>query len=259
MICIWCKQVRQPYSVEHIIPDSLGCPPDLVFRKGEVCRRCNNRFSSLDQAIVSDFEMSKFWSGIPSKGNRWPSIATRGNILGRYVNGNPEIFVNMDPLSVKTQDGRIVGPFKGTAKNLTCTMRDLEGGRVSGTIRQHGFCNSKKAIRGLHKIALEILAFHKGVKEACKTVYDPVRQFVRNGKGQRIALLLPCADTKYTVEVTPPCGPDKEQCVVGFRLGAIRFVVDLSHDQHFLETLAVICRSGYGNNWTWVPVDDKAT
>jgi hypothetical protein len=260
MMCIWCKQVRQPAAVEHIIPDSLGCPPDLIFRKGEVCQRCNNRFSALDQAIVADFELFKFWSGVPSKGKRLPTIATRGNIVGRYVTpDHAEIFMNMDPKSVRTHDGRVVGPFKGTARNVTGTMKDLDGGMASGTIRQHGVCNSKSAIRGLHKIALEVLAFYLGVDEACKSAYDSVRVFVRKGKGRRVVLLLPCGDSQYRNEVIRPCGPTDEQCVVGFRLGAVRFVVDLSHDQHFIDILRSICRSAYGSNWTWVPIDEKVT
>lgn len=133
----------------------------------------------------------------------------------------------------------------------------LGNGWASGRIRHNGFCNNKQAIRGLHKIALEILAFYNGVEEARRRFYDAVRLFVRKGKGQRIVLLIPCGDTRYRNEVIPPCGPPEQPCVVGFRLGAIRFVVDLSPDQRHLDTLRAICRAGYSNDWTWVPVSES--
>jgi len=41
--CIWCKSEHTDRSVEHIVPESLGCPRELVLRNGEVCDVCNSR------------------------------------------------------------------------------------------------------------------------------------------------------------------------------------------------------------------------
>lgn len=256
MMCIWCKKVRQPAAVEHIIPDALGCPPGFIFSNGEVCKRCNNRLSTLDHAVVSDFEMCKLWHGVRSKRGRSPSLSTRGNALGRHVaKDHIELLVNMEHHSVRTGDGRTIGAFKGTPNNLTITVKDHGNGWASGTILQHGFCESTRAVRGLHKIALEVLAHYQGVEETCRDFYDPVRLFVCKGRGTRIVLRCPGEDNGYVPQVLPPSSSPTERCVIAFQFFGMRFLVDLSPDQHHLGVLRTDCRAKYGDNWNWTPAN----
>jgi len=80
--CIWCKKTTQKIAEEHIIPDALGCPANLVLTKGEVCQACNNGLAHLDQAVADEFDMIAFNENIPRKGGRPPVVLGRGNVVG---------------------------------------------------------------------------------------------------------------------------------------------------------------------------------
>jgi len=50
--CIICLSNNQPESVEHIVPRALG-NIHYVLPKGKVCKRCNNRFSRSEHAVMN--------------------------------------------------------------------------------------------------------------------------------------------------------------------------------------------------------------
>ena len=50
--CIFCQNVHQDETVEHIIPRSLG-NLHYILPKGEVCGRCNNRFAKYEHRVLN--------------------------------------------------------------------------------------------------------------------------------------------------------------------------------------------------------------
>lgn len=65
--CIWCKRPVRKTNIEHILPESLGCPPQFVLQ-GCVCMSCNNSLGHVDQALLKQFEIVAFMHGVPRKG-----------------------------------------------------------------------------------------------------------------------------------------------------------------------------------------------
>src|ERR1700690_2605137 len=82
MRCIWCRKQTSVEPEEHIIPDSLGCPDDLIFRNGEVCGKCNGKNGVLDQALIAEFDIARIMASVPNKKGKPPQIATRANAEG---------------------------------------------------------------------------------------------------------------------------------------------------------------------------------
>lgn len=78
-VCIWCLKPSTDSDKEHIFPEALGCPPELMLPGHAVCRKCNNDLAHLDLAVIDDFDFSRFLYGIPRKKNRPPEISGRGD------------------------------------------------------------------------------------------------------------------------------------------------------------------------------------
>ena len=252
--CIWCRRSTGQEPVEHIIPDSLRCPPDMVLRDGEVCAKCNNRLSRLDQALVSEFELARFIAGVPNKNGHPPSISTRPNAGGGSVDGKPHLDVNMEPHSVETTYGRRIGGRTGRVEDLHMKMEHC-GLFGKGTVSQGGICNSKRAVRAIHKVAFEAFAKHHGVKRALRPDFDAVRRFVERGTGERTVILIPAVDgVEYQNQVLRNEGDVFNPCVQAFRIAFMRFFVDLSPDERHLPEIKQKCKEHLGDKWTWAPL-----
>lgn len=91
--CIWCKKTNQPPSVEHIIPEVVGCPDGFVLNNGEVCRPCNNRLGHADRAIAHEFDFVLHHFNVPRKRGKPPEIRSRGNVVA--TSAPREISFNM--------------------------------------------------------------------------------------------------------------------------------------------------------------------
>ncbi|PHR02538.1 MAG: hypothetical protein COB31_06315 [Erythrobacter sp.] len=63
VICIWCLNDFPKLSLEHGIPEALGCPPDLELRD-TTCAECNNRLGTIDQALLKSFEAISVMYGV---------------------------------------------------------------------------------------------------------------------------------------------------------------------------------------------------
>ena len=94
--CIWCKKEVTANSLEHIIPEALGCPDTFVLNNYEICNECNNRFGNIDHALINAFDFFAFMSGIPRKKGKSPVISNKGNFYAHYVDGKPELHINMN-------------------------------------------------------------------------------------------------------------------------------------------------------------------
>jgi hypothetical protein len=253
--CVWCKQENNDTVEEHIIPDSLGCPRNLIFRNGEVCGSCNNQLAHIDQSLCADFEITKFMFGIPAKGGRHPAISSRGNLIGKYINGAPDLNVNMDRTPVTHHDGTRIGAYGKSPKNVMATFKKM-GEQAQITITQNGIINELKSIRAVHKIALESVAHFHGTAAALDCRFDPVRKYVLRGIGDRRILLMYPEDPKvYRHEVHIGADSEGIPCVALLRLACINVAVDLTPTQEAIPRFEDACRKLYGDRWTWAPID----
>lgn len=50
--CIFCQQLHEDETVEHIIPRTLG-NIHYILPKGDVCGKCNNRFAKYEHRVLN--------------------------------------------------------------------------------------------------------------------------------------------------------------------------------------------------------------
>ena len=109
----WCRTLNSSTALEHIVPEALGCPRQLVFSDGTICQRCNNTLGHVDKAVIDDFDVVTFWYGVERKGFGNPSILSRGNLTCHYAKGEKLITLNMAPGETRDALGNIVTPYAG--------------------------------------------------------------------------------------------------------------------------------------------------
>ena len=251
MTCIWCKREKYKASVEHIFPDSLGCPEEMVLSDGEVCERCNNKLAKLDQALVSELEMSRFLAGVPNKRGKTPRIATHPNIAAAYMDDGPHIYINEEPHAIDSPIGRIGARRKDSKFRVGRVTSSGMAGSI--TTEQQGILNCKKAVRGLHKIGLELICREIGAVGILADRFNAVRAYVLRGRGERRVLLF--GDSAYINRVWSTESSIFGRDVATFQLTAIGCMVDLSPEQEHVERLKRMASRTLGpSGWTWVPI-----
>lgn len=233
--CIWCKAVDAPPSVEHIIPEALGCPPGFELTGGVVCKACNNGLGHIDSAVVDEFDFVVFGANIPRKGGRAPEVRSRGNVIATRGADGPEMHFNMEPHSITVPGGGTLSPYKGKPRNIKAQFE------VVGMLAKVGFevpfGQGPKFVRGLHKIALSSLAYFLVLELALESKFDAVRDYVRHGEGKRLVLFRPADDKRYAHHVSPPYKSESGDYLVGMRIGIAEFLVDLSPAMSLLPVL----------------------
>jgi hypothetical protein len=255
MKCIWCLKQTSVEPDEHIIPHSLGCPNDLIFRNGEVCQKCNSKNAVLDQAIVAEFDVARVMANVPNKKGNPPQVATRPNAEGGYKDGTPYINVNMERAITVPGTGRNLKPFANRPNDLAMRIEDSAEGKSTITVSQNGICNSKMCVRALHKIAFSVFAQKFGVERAWDPRFNAVRDYVRRGAGERLALLARAANRFEYRNYARTSGDSVFPTdVVMFQLVVMGFTIDLSSAQGSLEGLKEMHVKVFGTNWTYAPI-----
>lgn len=253
--CIWCKGTDLPSSVEHIIPESLGCPEGFVLPKGQVCRTCNNGLAHLDQAVAEEFDFLSYMAGVPRKRKRPPEIRSRGNVVGTTGRDGKEISINMERHSLKAHDGSTLGAYGKSNRNINATF-EHDGGIAKSSF-DVAFGQNPRFVRGIVKIAYSSLAYFLGPDVALEESLDPVRLFVRDGLGQRAILLMPSPDNSYSNRVWPPYRHESESYAVTLRLAMVEFCVDLSPKLELFPVFKQKAIEMYGESgWTSLPTKD---
>lgn len=253
--CIWCKGVGLPSALEHIIPEPLGCPEGFVLSNGEVCRSCNNGLAHLDQAVVEDFDFLSFMAGVPRKKGRPPTIRSRGNVIGTTGPAGREISISMERYSVNAHDGSTLAPFGKSSRNIDATFE--RDGQMAKTSFSVPFGQNSKFLRGAVKIAFSSLAYFLGSDTALAENFDPIRCYVREGKGERRILLTSSTDDGYINRVWSPWKSESGDYAVTFRLACVEFCVDLSPRMDLLPELEQKMIQMYGKSgWTSLPIVD---
>ena len=160
MTCIYCKRDGPARGVEHVYPEGLG-KHDMTLPKGAVCDACNNAFSKLDHAVLEHPHISAtlFEFGIPGKDGR---PRQRHGYFERTAEGGLHLRTPIDAkvhVDHETRQIFIQSP-------------------PPPQFHDHLF------VRGLFKIALNLVAHVDGVEAALGQHYDAVRRYVKAPKSR---------------------------------------------------------------------------
>jgi hypothetical protein len=242
--CIWCNKIPAR-SIEHILPESLGCPKDFTLTAG-VCSKCNNKNGKLDMALLRPFELITVIKGVPRKGGKPPTVDGFSTFSSTNGPNGPQLFVNREKHKVVTDTGKILGP---SSKNDEITEFDVEhlgDGKGRLTINVE-LPFGRKAVRGLFKVALETIAYYHGLDAVRGTEYDNVRAFIRQDKGHFSAILMDGGPFDGLFG-RPHC-KDGRPYVVGMTILGLGFLCDFDpsfRSGHELEEAAR--KLGYGTS-----------
>lgn len=221
--CIWCGG-SPANSLEHIVPEALGCPSEFVLRSG-VCRECNNKNSKLDRALLTPFEIVTVLKGMPRKRGRRPTVDGYSSIASDYDDNGPAFHINREKYGVRTQSGRML---KGT--NADDPIRNFKWERLPDNTANISYEQElrfdRKAVRGLFKIALESIAYFNGLEAARCPDLAQLKHFVMDGGGNFRALLI--ADPSPTHEscFAPRYQTNDGQQAFGMTLLGVGFMCD---------------------------------
>jgi HNH endonuclease len=245
--CIWCTEATEDLAEEHIIPDAIGCPYDLILRNGEVCKSCNNRLGHLDRAVADEFDMVAFNENVPRKDGKVAAIRSRGNVVATRSPTGSVVTINMEKRSVKAHDGTTVGAYGKSTRNINARFeRHGQFATISGEIE---FGQGPKFLRGISKIALSSFTYYMGADQALSALFDPVRLFVLEGQGDRPIIIKARSDMATRLNV--PIKLSANEYVVPFSVLCIDFYVDLSPNMSGLPTIKKWMLEQHGEDgWT---------
>jgi hypothetical protein len=240
--CIWCGESDPDADPEHIVPECLGCPPDAVLHRGEVCSRCNNTLSRRDVVLCDGFDLLRLYYGQPGKKGGPPALAGRPNARTHRTGRESSLQLNLGPGPQDLPDGHKLKPPSRNIGSLNGTFeRDGQVGKVS--FSGHLFYQ-EHFVRAIYKIALETIALAHGWQAALASEYDPIRAFVLEDKSPQrrcLVTLNPDAHTgkRFTTRLYPPYRPDNGDsgCVVPMRLLNVEFTADCTPDERIVEQM----------------------
>lgn len=208
--CIFCLQLSGPSEpVEHIVPEGLIGEQDfcerigniivsrrqrLVLDNGEVCGSCNRRLGQqLDSHLITQFGLFRtFWNPVGTKSAK-PATAARPGMYAERRRSGPHIMLNAESHPIITPEGLTVPPAGGQPMAIHCTDFRREG-RYATVCFTMPIRLNKRFVRGLHKIAFELLCLQKGRATVLDSSYDALRNYILRGKGSREIVFTTCAD-----------------------------------------------------------------
>lgn len=249
--CIWCglpSASDQP--PEHIVPEAIGCPKDMVLVNGEVCGPCNHGLAHVDQALIDDLEVFAFMAGVPRKKGP-PAIHSHGNFRGTVKDGHASTYFNMDPTPVELPNGQQLSGFKGRPRDVNASL--TRSGNIATVEFGVSFGRSPKVARALVKMAAEYFCWVRGREEVANIIAGPVADFVRAGKGDKPVILGAPDPTKYEHRFGS-IGKEGDDWFCGFRLAHFEVVVDLGPGRRVFDVMAPRLHKNLGRaGWTTLP------
>lgn len=143
------------------------------------------------------------------------------------------ITFNMERYAVVAHDGSRVAAYGGSARNVNAQFNKLDEkkAKVSFSIT---LGNNPKFVRGLTKIAFSTAAYFLGAESIRGEAFEPVRQFVLRGIGNRHAMLTESADPTFRNQAWPPYCESNGGLAVTFRLAQTEFLIDLTPNESLL-------------------------
>lgn len=248
--CIWCGNTTFSRSIEHILPDALGCPPDFVLTDC-VCRPCNNGLAVLDQALLKQFEMMTLVKGVRRKKGRLPTVESWPSVRGRSTKGGPELAINAGPGDVDAW-GKKLKPSR--ASNGITNIRFERTGQRATVQFSQTFGDDPKFVRALYKVAVSSLAFFQGPELIRAPVFDLAREFVLSG-GRGFEVLIISRHEPAIHEFPQPVAyGGGAGWLVAFKIFGVEFVADLEVQQQALKKLTSALVMQGNRGWTKLPL-----
>lgn len=256
MQCIFCgKPTTSREPIEHIVEEGLvgdvefecRCSDGtvkmqkLVLDEGEVCGACNRppNLAVLGEYVQKQLGYLKvLLNSVGTKSGKAPTATAPGFYSSRTDDEVFSVF-NAERKVVHAPDGTDVYPARpGRAKAIELTRFEVHGDTADISFRQQMNLN-KRFVRGLHKIAFELLCKQLGADHVLDRRYDPIRAYVLRGVGNRV----------FGVRRTNPIGPETRLgiqmiplprweswlCVLDI---GVSFSIDLSPENRMAQLLA---------------------
>lgn len=222
-LCIWCAQ-RAGTSLEHIVPDALGCPTEFVLKRG-VCTRCNQRNGKLDRALLVPFEIVTVLKGVPRKRGKNPTVDGFSSISSGYDANGPAFYINREKHPILAPNGKWLGAATASDPIKNAKWEERPDGTAQISYEQE-LRFDRKAVRGLFKIAVEAIAFFEGLDAARLSALDQVKRFILEGAGNFRAIITPDQNPTYESYFAPSFAKDGFDRVVGVTILGVGFVCD---------------------------------
>ena len=166
-----------------------------------MCKAHNNGLGHLDQAVVDQFDVCRFENKVPTKKGKSPEVNSRGNMVAYWEDHKPVILINTGRHPISIQDKRL-GAFGGSTRNVHAT--GWSEGETGKMFFSFPLGNSPKFVRDIVKIAFSSLAYSIGPEKVLTDRFDPIRDFVLEGKGDRKIIWLLAGDQTYRNVVWAP-------------------------------------------------------
>lgn len=211
MHCIYCqRRSDNAQRVPHAFPQALG-QNDYVLPMGAECDECNERLGALENVLTCHPIVSLMlqFLHVPGKKGR-----------PRKRLGNVECDEAARCLTIPTTEPHVTTNPDGTRSAVATPLipRNFQ---------------LEKFRRGLHRVCLNMLAYQDGVERVTAAEFDPVRAYIREGRG---------TSRPYTQRLNFGGAWRRDGAVlfprvrgaeiVGFRVGGAAFAVDLLNTGH---------------------------
>jgi hypothetical protein len=222
-------------SEEHIIPDSLLCPPDLIL-KHEVCESCNQAISRLDNSVIERYDLQRWMVGIPNKKGKTPQIVSIRNLRvdDKGFEGEKRIVINNTNEEISA-DGLSVPSFKKNTSSIKC-RHSISDDMVHVKMSQE-FRTDRNFIRGIYKIGFEMLCHLKGSTLLFGHYYDEYRDFIFKNRGNRELVYYSDADSLIECALKSTLEFDGNQTIVVFRLLNVTYFPSFTKDESFYDSI----------------------
>ena len=229
--CIWCWGDARDAPPEHVVPEALGCPPEWILEEG-ACSACNHGpLATLDGVLAHSFDVLRVKAGMKGKRGRPATIAGRGNMKGTSNDGNTTLAINMGPTPVDDATFGRLSPPRGKTTDARATMQGTGQPGGPGLINVKVEFDGRDVVRGLHKVALGLLAVASDF-DVTTSALDAVREFVVHDRGSRYVLAGSGSVGEYRHEMLGVRRQrDDDACTLALLLCGAHFLVDLSPTQ----------------------------
>ena len=234
MICIWCPNDFVTLSSEHVIPESLGCPPDLVLDT-ITCVACNNRLGTIDHGLVKQFELLTVMYGVRRKKGKQPTIDSWRAISSKHTLDGPHLFLNGGPGTVDASGKKLYPAAK--SNGITDIWAKPEEGKFGFKME---FGNDPRFMRALYKIGLSLIGKYYGAKIAATPAYNHIRVFVEDDIAAPLltAALIKEIDPRHLSNASGPIvKPGRAYPMFRVTILGVTFLLDLAPDQAGLRDM----------------------
>jgi hypothetical protein len=254
MKCIYCLKQHNSKSIEHVIPEAIGCPENAILQNGEVCSKCNNELGhNIDMHLKDAFDFLLFNCNISRKKHRFPVVASRGNLFAEYINGKPNVYFNTGNKSVLTGSQKKLVAYNPSNKRHVKIDYYRNGNEInfnfSVTIGE-----DIRFTRAIFKIALGSLTLQKGIDETLNQEYNNIRSFILTGSP--VLYCIATSDEKPIVQnILYPLWEKEHHFIVPIRLLGMDFLCDISQGQLLYPEIFNQFKKFKGNTgWTYYPI-----